>query len=243
MRFKSRNTDGYQIFAVSGTNTVSFGVDFDAADTRGLLGFAIERSDPTENERYFVFGFKVFPSVIPIPTTRPRSELTTIRSRASSGTISPPSRVGLRILLSSAEGLAEKPRPQRPRRFRSRCAPSRCSPPKHDVFFNRGVASSQAYARKFENKKPDQLPLAKQKEALEWLSRSLDEAMLKFIADAKKNDTLLCCFYEFRYLPVATALKEAIDRGVNVRLIVDAKVNEKKGKNGRRKRASPARKT
>ena len=88
---------------------------------------------------------------------------------------------------------------------------------KHDVFFNRGVASSQAYSRRFQNKRPDQLPLAKQKEAREWLSRNLDEALLKFIANAKKNDTLLCCFYEFRYLPVATAIKEAIDRGVKVR--------------------------
>jgi hypothetical protein len=72
----------------------------------------------------------------------------------------------------------------------------------HDIFFNRGVASSQAYAREFDNKPPDKLPPAKREKAKEWLSRNLDEAMLKFIANAKKNDTLLCCFYEFRYLPV-----------------------------------------
>ena len=64
--------------------------------------------------------------------------------------------------------------------------------------------------------------------------RSLDEAMLKYIANAKKNDTLLCCFYEFRYLPVAKALKEAIDRGVNVEIIIDAKVNETVDKKGKK---------
>src|SRR5262245_49925446 len=70
MRFKSEKTDGYQVFAVSGTNTVSFGIDFAQADTKGLLGFAVARCDPTENERYFMFGFKVFPSVIPHPDNK-----------------------------------------------------------------------------------------------------------------------------------------------------------------------------
>ena len=67
MRFKSRKVGGYQVFAVSGTNTVSFGIDFAHADTKGLLGFAVERIDPAENQRYYAYGFKVFPSVVPHP--------------------------------------------------------------------------------------------------------------------------------------------------------------------------------
>src|SRR5215207_8705148 len=51
-------------------------------------------------------------------------------------------------------------------------------------------------------------------------------ALLRFIRSAKPNDGLLCCFYEFRYAPVAEELKKAVDRGVDVRIIVDAKVNE-----------------
>ena len=113
----------------------------------------------------------------------------------------------------------------------------------HDSVFNRGVASSQAYSRRFDDRKPDKLPPEKQAEAREWLSRSLDEALLNFISNAKKNDTLLCCFYEFRYLPVATAIKEALDRGVNVQLIIDGKVNEKKDKKGKFRRVSRARRT
>jgi phosphatidylserine/phosphatidylglycerophosphate/cardiolipin synthase-like enzyme len=98
---------------------------------------------------------------------------------------------------------------------------------KHDVFFNRGVASSQAYARKFGNTRPDKLKTAKkQAEAWEWLSRSLDEALYRFIDDAKSGDTLLGCFYEFHYVPVLERLKAAKDRGVDVQLIIDAKVNE-----------------
>ena len=80
----------------------------------------------------------------------------------------------------------------------------------HDVFFNRGVASSQAYVRRFGNRKPDDLePPERQQEAFDWLARDLETAMLKFIGQAGKGDELLCCFYEFRYAPVLQALKDA----------------------------------
>src|SRR5215470_12889266 len=91
----------------------------------------------------------------------------------------------------------------------------------HDVFFNRGVASSQAYARKFHNVPPDKLtPKKKSDEAFRWLGRHLDEAIIKFIHSTPKGDTLLCCFYEFRYLPVALAMKRAITNVVKVQIIV-----------------------
>ena len=95
------------------------------------------------------------------------------------------------------------------------------------------MASSQAYTREFGNK-PDRRPEAGQKreEALQWLSRDLGEAVLRFIAACARGDTLLCCFYEFRYEPVAKALAAAIERGVDVRIIVDAKENEYTDKQG-----------
>lgn len=233
MRFKSRKRNGYQIFAVSGTNTVSFGIDFDDADTKGLLGFAIERSDPAENERYFMFGFKVFPSVVPHP-----DETTTVR------TFDHPVQSFVWDDFTAKPGRTYEyffyPLKGTPKNLDRSAGPISVeirtemlfSKLEHDVFFNRGVASSQAYARRFKNKAPDKLKPADRKEAEEWLSRSLDEAILKFIANAKKGDALHCCFYEFRYLPVATALKQALDRGVDVQIIVDAKVNgytDKKG--------------
>jgi len=58
MRFKSRSVDGLQAFAVAGTNTVSFAIRASAGAKKGLL--AVERrSDPKENQRCFVHGFKV----------------------------------------------------------------------------------------------------------------------------------------------------------------------------------------
>ncbi len=46
MRFKSPKSSGYQVFAVSGVNTISFGIEASAAARTGLLGFAVERIDP-----------------------------------------------------------------------------------------------------------------------------------------------------------------------------------------------------
>jgi phosphatidylserine/phosphatidylglycerophosphate/cardiolipin synthase-like enzyme len=233
MRFKSRTTGGYQVFAVSGTNTVSFGISFDDANTKGLLGFAVERSDPAENERYFMYGFKVFPSVIAEPgkTTTVKTNDHPIQSFVWDDFTAKPGRK-YQYIFHPLKGTPKNlDRSATPIPIDIETEPL-FSTLEHDVFFNRGVASSQAYAREFKNTKPDKLPPAERAKAREWLSRSLDDAILKFIANAKKNDTLLCCFYEFRYLPVAQALKKALDRGVTVRLIVDCKVNESTDKKG-----------
>ncbi len=60
MRFISKRSEGFVIYAVTGVNSISFAVDYMQAETQGLLGFAIERHDLASDERYFVKGFKVF---------------------------------------------------------------------------------------------------------------------------------------------------------------------------------------
>ena len=61
MRFKSSMTDGFQVFAVVGTNTVSFGINASKAARVGLLGFAVERLDLKKTKPEYLKGFKVFP--------------------------------------------------------------------------------------------------------------------------------------------------------------------------------------
>jgi phosphatidylserine/phosphatidylglycerophosphate/cardiolipin synthase-like enzyme len=234
MRFKSESTDGFQVFAVSGINTVSFAITASGAARKGLLGFVVERADPQERERYVMPGFKVFRSVIPHPDEK--TTVSTFDHPVQSFvwddfTAKPSYRYEYSFfpLRGTPKNLD---RSARPIRVAVRTEPL-YSDEEHDVFFNRGVASSQAYARKFGNEKPDDLPPAKRQRALNWLTRDLDDAILKFIGQAGANDTLLCCFYEFRYRPVADALKGAIDRGADVRIIVDAKVNETTDKEGK----------
>jgi phosphatidylserine/phosphatidylglycerophosphate/cardiolipin synthase-like enzyme len=234
MRFKSKRVSGYQIFAVTGTNTVSFAIDASGANVDGLLGFAVERIDRTENERYFVYGYKVFPSVIrrPDETTTVKTYDHPIQSFVWDDFTAKDDRE-YEYLFYPLRGTPKNiDRSSAPVPIKVRTEPL-FSGGEHDIFFNRGVASSQAYAREFHNTAPDEIEDPHERErALEWLSRKLDDAILAFIGNAKRGDTLLGCFYEFHYAPVVEAFREAITRGVNVRLIVDGKVNERTDKNG-----------
>ena len=153
MRFKSQKTGGYQVFAVSGTNTISFGIDFDGADTRRppRVCRRAQRSRRKASTSSCI-GFKVFPSVIPqsdkktavkhVRSSDPELRLGRLHRQAGSR---------LRIHLSSAEGRRRKnlDRSAAPISIKVRTEPL-FSKLEHDVFFNRGVASSQAYAREFE---------------------------------------------------------------------------------------------
>ena len=231
MRFRSQRVGGYQVTAVSGTNTVSFAIDADQAVTPGLLGFAVERSDPATDERYFIYGFKVFRSVVPNPTED--LVVTTfdhpVQSFVWDDFTAEPGRQ-YEYLFHPLKGKPknlDRSAPPVPISVRTEALTDGA----HDVFFNRGVLSSQAYRRKFGNQRPDSIePPSKRREGFAWLSRDLDEALLRFIKRTRRGDGLLCCFYEFRYKPVADELVKAVERGVDVRLIVDAKDNGSPGR-------------
>ncbi|MDE2879421.1 phospholipase D-like domain-containing protein [Candidatus Palauibacter soopunensis] len=91
----------------------------------------------------------------------------------------------------------------------------------NDVHFNRGAAASQEYARRFGNVRPDEDNVADPKWG--WLSRGLYEAMVAFVSAAQEGDKLRICAYEFHYLPFLKILKDAVKRGVDVKVIYDAK--------------------
>jgi phosphatidylserine/phosphatidylglycerophosphate/cardiolipin synthase-like enzyme len=227
MRFKSGKVGGVQVFAVAGTNTVSFGLDVDAGARPGLLGFAVERIDPAKGERYYLHGFKVFPSIIPHPDQdtfvstfgHPIQSLVWDDFSAEPGH-------GYGYVFHPLAGT-----PKNIDRSRPAVQLDVYTEPlfgeSHDVFFNRGVASSQAYARRFKNVAPDHIATAaERKRALDWLSRDLDDALVKFIRAARPGDALRGSFYEFSYPPVLVELEDALGRGVDVQLVIDCKVNE-----------------
>lgn len=91
---------------------------------------------------------------------------------------------------------------------------------RHDVFFNRGVIGSQAYAREFGNRMPDANdPRA---DEMRWLSRGLFEALIGFIGMAGDGMGLRAALYEFHYQPVANAFVKAIEAGADVQIVYDA---------------------
>jgi hypothetical protein len=227
MRFRS-HSDGGDVVAVTGVNTVSFALLTTDDVNSGLLGFAVQRSDPVAGERYFMAGYKVFQSVMPNPP-----------QNVAVGTFDQP------VQSFVWDDFTAKPDQDYTYEFYPlKGKPKnldRSTPPltitvhtealytdtEHDVFFNRGVASSQAYARRFGSDPIDELkPPAKRQEAIDWLTRDLDDALLKFINSTKKGDELRGCFYEFAYPPATDALMDAIGRGVDVQIIIDEKDNK-----------------
>lgn len=96
---------------------------------------------------------------------------------------------------------------------------------RHDVFFNRGVIGSQAYAREFGNRVPDaENPRSRE---MQWLSRGLFEALVRFIGLAGDGMALRAALYEFHYQPVANAFAKAIEAGADVKIVYDAESDYK----------------
>jgi phosphatidylserine/phosphatidylglycerophosphate/cardiolipin synthase-like enzyme len=91
----------------------------------------------------------------------------------------------------------------------------------HDVYFNRGVIGSQAYARRFGNRKPKaDIPTSPE---MVWLSRGLFEALIRFIGLAEDHRfALRAALYEFHYQPVANTFAKAIEAGADVKIVYDA---------------------
>jgi len=59
---------GFSVCAMSGTYVVMLGLNAKEEAIDGLLGFAIHRTDHTEDEQYWLKGFKTFKETEPNPT-------------------------------------------------------------------------------------------------------------------------------------------------------------------------------
>jgi phosphatidylserine/phosphatidylglycerophosphate/cardiolipin synthase-like enzyme len=229
MRSTSAVVGGFQVFAVAGTNSVSFGIRVADASRTGLLGFSVRRTDSPKGKPHYLLGYKVFPSTRKNPDAS--TSVSTYRQPVQSlvwddFTCSPGHTYG--YLFQPLKGTPAKlDRSTPPISITVNTEPLFGSP--HDIFFNRGVASSQAYALEFANLAPDKQPTpAKRAAAFAWLGRDLEPALIRFIRAAKKGDQLRCAFYEFAYLPVLAEFTAAIARGVDVKIVVDEKPNAAK---------------
>jgi phosphatidylserine/phosphatidylglycerophosphate/cardiolipin synthase-like enzyme len=99
----------------------------------------------------------------------------------------------------------------------------------HDIYFNRGVAASQAYERRFGDRRPKEVPNRK---AYEWLSRGLNEAMEDFIRSCQPGrHALRIAAYEFNYGRFLELIKDTIEAGVDIEIIYDARRKHPKESN------------
>jgi phosphatidylserine/phosphatidylglycerophosphate/cardiolipin synthase-like enzyme len=226
MRITKKN-GSLTVQVISGTYAVLFGMNIAETHKDGVLGFAIERTDHTfNNQKYWLAGFKTFkqsglpPGRIvstnehPIQaflwgdyTTRKNHRYTYrfVVMRGQPGALQESEEVSIPVSMQREKDAV------------------------HEVYFNRGVGGSQAYVRKFGNRRPDKVGRA----AYNWLSRGLFETMRDYIRQAKDNTWAIhAAVYEFQYLPILKEFKAAINRGAKVMIIFDDKNYGKYDKDG-----------
>jgi phosphatidylserine/phosphatidylglycerophosphate/cardiolipin synthase-like enzyme len=209
---------GISIQLVAGTYVVLIGMSVDPDKVDRLLGFSIERTDHTEGESYYLsnnFLFKA--NDVPKPdystednpvqafvwgdyTAKPKHTYTyTVTARyGKPGALENGPQVAATVTTEDPDDGTQT----------------------HGVYFNRGVAASAAYERRFGNVRPRDVP---NEEAYHWLSRGLEEALVAFIGDAADGTyALRGAFYEFYFGSVLDAFKAAHDAGADVQIVYDA---------------------
>jgi phosphatidylserine/phosphatidylglycerophosphate/cardiolipin synthase-like enzyme len=223
--------------AIGGLHVVTVAWDFvdgQEAKREGLLGFAIERSEVAQGhvvERYFLRGIKRFQSKdegaapgTPMPTSEhpiqsfqwgdyTAKPATTYRYK-----VMPVYGAPKLIELDDASATTIEITTEA-----EEASAGNGGQPRHDIYFNRGAAGSQAYARKFPDKPDETKP---ESEQMAWLSRGLFEALTAFIGRAAGQDgndyKLRAMLYEFRYLPVGKAFEAAQKAGADVAIRYEA---------------------
>src|SRR5215217_447585 len=201
MRTEIISNDKLKGRAIAGTYVVLLAWDFAKSATtqrKDLLGFAIERTEFAGDavvEKYWMKGIKRFKNKdkglaagTPVPTSEHPfqsfqwSDYTAKHSTDYQYRIVPAYGTSKLIELHEDDALTIDITTEA---VMGNAPAATTTGVRHDLFFNRGVIGSQAYAREFENAEPDpNNPFSKE---MIWLSRGLFEALLSFLNLAKNE--------------------------------------------------------
>ncbi len=219
---KKRTSKGVTVNAVAGTHVVLLGFDLAAAPRKGCLGFAIQREDHTEDERYWLSSMKTFEETD--PGLGPGGQVSSRQHPFQSFQWADYSAKPEHDYTYTVLPLYGKP--SKLEEGDAIAVPVQSEPEfgkPHSVFFNRGAVASQEYARRFLNKAPDKLTGSEQEAAYRWLSRGLLEALVKFVSRAKgPSYGLYGAVYEFQWPAALEVIKDAASAGASVQMVYDA---------------------
>jgi phosphatidylserine/phosphatidylglycerophosphate/cardiolipin synthase-like enzyme len=214
---------GLTVQAIAGNHAVFLGFDLTDEARNGCLGIAIHREDLTDQKSSWLSGFKTFKSQVPAPTLTAvyNTEAHPIQSMWWGDYSAKPAhnyryqifpRYGTPAELTTKDSVTAT----------IDITTNDPGTGTHGIYFNRGVAASQAYAAKFKDV-PDKLPPDKRAEALIWLSRGLHEALCAFITDgASASLVIRAAVYEFTEPTVLAAFSQAHSAGADIRIVYHA---------------------
>ncbi len=232
MRVLARNDqDDFRVKAYAGTNGVLLAIDLAEPRRKGLLGFAIEKQQGSK-PWLFLFNSLTFPGkahTSPQFHATPSDLAPLQRFRWADYAVNPGVTIHYRVHL--AYGTADAP--QLGEFLEVTLTTDNGLPAGQSVIFNRAVAASQAFQRKFAdvdallsaNKK---LPIEEWPDApRQWLENGLLARLLGFIERAEDGQWALdIAIYEYQLQVIVDAVNAAFERGVKLRVLYHAQPDE-----------------
>lgn len=225
--------DDFRVKAYAGTSGVLLAMDVDASRRAGLLGFAIEQKEGTKKWQWLLNSL-TFPGrahTLEKWAATPSNLAPIQKFRWADYSIAPGTRCRYRVHL--VYGSAEQP--ELGESLELAVTTDDGKPRGHDVVFNRAVAASQAFGRRFPEldallSRPENrnLPIEEWPAApRDWLQNGLLDQVLAFVARAKDSTWALdIAIYEYELKAIASAVRAAHRRGAQVRVLYHGKAGD-----------------
>ncbi|MBF6031784.1 phospholipase [Pseudomonas sp. P155] len=223
--------DDFRVKAYAGTNGVLLAMDLAESRRQGLLGFAIEKQQGAK-PWLFLFNSLTFPGkahTFPQFHATPSDKAPLQKFRWADYAVNPGMTLHYRVHL--AYGTADAV--QLGESLELTITSDDGHPSNQSVIFNRAVAASQAFQRKF----PDldaqisankNMPIESWPDAArQWLENGLLGRLLGFIERAVDGQWALdIAIYEYQLQAIVDAVNAAFTRGVQVRVLYHARPDD-----------------
>lgn len=233
MRVLAANSqDDFRVKAYAGTNGVLLAMDLAEPRRKGLLGFAIEKQQG-DKPWLFLFNSLTFPGkahTFPLYHATPSNIAPLQKFRWADYAVNPGVTIHYRVHLVYGSVDA----PQLGEALEVTVTSDNGLPAGQQVIFNRAVAASQAFSRKFADldallSTNRSLPIEAWPDApRQWLENGLLGRLLGFIERAVDDNWALdIAIYEYQLQSIVDAVNAAFARGAKVRVLYHAQPDDK----------------